>query len=333
LIMNNSPDDIDRLVQQIEEALLDKNLLKASAILESIPKTTAMANPQLQGLAVRINRVREDKANKQEQQQDAAHSLRNNDPDRAVSIFQNILKNEPNNSKALMGLQEARRKIDQRHAINLIISRIRKAREVGDLKTVREYCLEWLQLEPGSEKATEILLNMDRLLNRKREILVLANRGRELIDLGRFQEAIDLLEKVKDLDPDATDGLELIAEAVQEIKGENLIDGNRASLDEAQRLVARGHYESAMKKLQAIEDPDREFQVEITLLKRKAKNGIEMRETEKEMHEKLDAAMLENKIETAKTWLQMIRELNPETDVYEQLRLKLDPESYTELTK
>ncbi|MCD4653903.1 hypothetical protein K8T06_08190, partial [bacterium] len=191
--MAKPSDEPDKIILQIEEALIRNDLVRASALMESISNRSLLSNNRLQELVRQIRLVQENRESLDRTLLKAEHLLENNDPDQAIPLFQRVIEASPDHSKARIGLQNSRRKIDYRHRINLFIETIRRAREKEDYRTAREYCSEWLQLDPENEKAREIFQDLDRLLNRDREVLVMKNRGSELIDLGRYQEAIDLL--------------------------------------------------------------------------------------------------------------------------------------------
>lgn len=324
--------DLEKSIEQIETALIEGDLVRASAILEAVTSPTAIKNNRFQELVQRVRAVREDRESIKKTLVRAEHLLTNDDPDEAIPLFRKIVETSPDHPAARAGLQNARRKIEHRHRINQLIESIRRSRENEDYKSAREYCQEWLQLEPGNEQAQDILQGLDRTLGRDREVRVMINRGRELIDLERFEQAIGLLERIKDFDPGNTVGEELIAEALGRISRSDECLMAEKALDEAGRLLSRGHFEAAKRKLNMIENPSREIDTEITLLRSRIDNGLKMKETENTFFRRLMDAVGRDDIEDARVWLQMILELNPATEIIDVLQRELTPEVYGSLT-
>ncbi len=75
-----------------------------------------------------------------------------------------------------------------------LLDKIQRARESGDFLTARDYCREWLLIEPNSERAYEIMALLEAALGQEREDRVMMNRCRDLVLQNRYREALDLLD-------------------------------------------------------------------------------------------------------------------------------------------
>ncbi|HPQ38980.1 MAG TPA: tetratricopeptide repeat protein [bacterium] len=325
--------DLERTIEQVETALMRGDLQRAAAIIEASGWTVADGNQRFRELVHRVRQALDGRENIQSTLEIAEHLLANDDPDQALRLFQKILDVSPDHRAARAGIQDARRKIDHRHSINVLIEKVRKSREDSDFGAAREYCREWLQLAPGDEQAASILQAVERSLKRSREVRVILNRGRELIDMARYQDAVDCLEGIHDLDPDCDTGLELIREAMKKMAQLDQIAMNKNIIDEVQRLIARGHFQQALKKLDSLEDVDGEFETDMQLLRRKSESGLLDRNTEETLRQRLLAALDSRDLEAARVWLDMIVNLNPATDVFDRLRREMDPNDYDNLTR
>lgn len=325
--------ELDKTIEQIEAALIRGDLTRASAIIEASGWTRAVASERFRELVHRVRQALDGRKNIEVTLENAEHLLANDDPDQALVLFQKILEISPDHRAARAGVQDARRKIDHRHTLNILIDKVRKSREDGDLGAAREYCREWLQIAPGDDQATGILDTIERSLQRSRDVRVLLNRGQELIEFGRFQEAIDCLEKIHDLDPESDAGQDLIREAMQKMAQLDRIDTHRNTIDEVRRLIAGGHFQSALQRLDSLDDIDGEFETDCTLLRRKASEGLTDRQTEVSFTGRLENALKDKDFDNARVWLEMIVEINPATEIFDKLRRELDPEDYDNLTR
>lgn len=66
------------------------------------------------------------------------------------------------------------------------------------MENARDFCLEWLRIEPDSERAGEILSIIDTALKQKHENLAAISRSKYLIQLKRYTEAMNLLNSLPD---------------------------------------------------------------------------------------------------------------------------------------
>jgi len=325
--------ELEKITEQIEAALIRGDKRRASAIIDGCPQRFSTESSRFRELVHRVRQARDGRENIRAMLDQAEHLLANDDPDQAFTLFRKIIEISPDHRAARAGIQESRRKMDHRHTVNLLIGKVRKAREDGDLNAAREYCREWLQMEPENESAVSIMDTIQKGLARHRDVRVILNRGQELIELGRFPEALDCLEKVNDLDPDNKTGMELIRTVRRRMNQENRTADTRNVLDEVQRLIAREHYQSAITQLDTLDAEDGEFHADIALLRRKTRDGILDHQTETALAERLFYSLEKKDMDAARTWLEMIMNVNPDTEIFGILKQELDPEDYDDLTR
>ncbi|MBN1296148.1 hypothetical protein JXA80_05160 [bacterium] len=332
--MMPEPADIDRVLDQIEEALICGDLIRALANIDHFDPSVRLHNERLRELVHRVRVAQEDEDRTHIMLDQAIHLLENDDPDQALLLFQTIVDAFPDNREARAGIQEARRHLEHRHLVNILIQHVRESREAGDLNATREYCREWLQLEPGDETAVDILGSVEKSLTREREVRVLLHRGEELITRELYEEAIDVLDKIPDMDPGNTGALELIQVAMNHIQQTRNDSAVRSAVEEASRWIDRGHFRMAMDKLESIEasNSNGELRTDIAMLRRKAREGLLDRETEADLTEKLHVAVSRKNFHEARTWLGMIAEINPLSTIYDVLKRELSPDEYEDLT-
>jgi tetratricopeptide (TPR) repeat protein len=215
------------------------------------------------------------------------------------------------------------------HQIGLLTEKIQKARETGDLENARDYCLEWLKIEPDSERAGEILSGIDTTLNQEHENLVIINRSKYLVQMKLYAEAIHLLETLPVNCGQAADARELMEYINADIKQHKIEEKIDHVLEEVSRLLENGNPEDALMQL---ENSGIQNSNERQILKRKIDRAIEVHQTETELKTRLLESLTHHDIEKARVWLGMIMELNPMSGIFEELRKNLDPERYQTLT-
>lgn len=213
--------------------------------------------------------------------------------------------------------------------IGLLIEKIQKARENGDLENARDYCLEWLKMEPDSERAGEILSLVDTTRNQERENLVIINRSKHLIQMKQYAEAMHLLETLPESCRHAPLAGELMDRITDDIKQQKMEKKSDHVLEEVSRLLENGNPEDALIRL---ENSGIQNSNEQKILRRKIDRAIEFRQMEKELKNRLLESLTHNDIEKARIWMGMIMELNPMSGIFEELRKDLDPERYENLT-
>lgn len=224
---------------------------------------------------------------------------------------------------------DAARLARKQQQIGTLIDKIQKAREAGNLHSALDFCREWLQIEPQSDRAREIIGMIENTVSREREDQVVINRCRDLVLQQHYREALDLLET---LDPESAQGdsiRELKKNADQAIRMAHSEAHFGTLLEEISRLLFHGHLDLARARLDELKTYDMN---DINILRRKLDRALEIRAAEKELTIRLHEALKHADMDQARTWLGMISELNPQTDIFESLRKSLPPEIYENLT-
>ncbi len=235
-----------------------------------------------------------------------------------------------NNSRAIPESFPKKKDIDFQRQIGYLIEKIQKSRESGDLENARDFCLEWLRIEPDSERAGEILSIIDTALKQKHENLAAISRSRYLIQLKRYTEAMNLLNSLPDEGNHIEEARELRELIAAEIRRQKIEKKSIDVLDEISRLLDNGAYKEALHRLESNEIKDVN---EKKILKRKIDTAMEIHQTEQDLKNRLLDSLIHNDLEKARVWLGMIVELNPASGVFDELKKKLAPEMYQTLTQ
>ena len=234
------------------------------------------------------------------------------------------------NSRDLTDSFPTKKDTDFQRQIGALIEKIQKSREAGNMENARDFCLEWLRMEPDSERASEILSIIDTALKQKHENSVAISRSKYLIQMKQFTEAMNLLTSLPSDGDHVEESQELIELIDAEIKQQKIEQKYIGILDEISRLLDNRAFEEALHRLESEEINDTN---EKRILKRKINTAIEFHRTEQDLKNRLLDSLVHNNLEKARVWLGMIAELNPATEIFDELKKKLDPEIYQNLTR
>ncbi|MBN1879251.1 hypothetical protein JW823_03995 [bacterium] len=224
---------------------------------------------------------------------------------------------------------DAERRARQQQYIGSLIEKLQKAREAEDFYSARDFCREWLEIDPKAERAQEILVMIETTLNREREDRVALNHCQDLFLQQRYNEVIDLLDRLESGSPLDLEIRALHDRANQKIRAAVAENAGINSLDEISRLLDHGHLDLARNRLSSLEMPE---EGDLQILRRKLDRALEVRSTEKSLTLKLHNALDNADIDSARNWLGMICELNPRTEIFDVLKKSLPPELYENLT-
>ncbi len=284
---------VDTILDQIESLLNENDVGRATSLIKEYRNEISLSNKRFQSLLVTLYSKRRKKEETIDQTQNQTIHYGN-----------------------------------QRH-IGLLLDKIQKARETGDFQTAKDYCHEWLSIEPDSERAKEIAEVVETALVEKRNHLVILNRSKFFTELKMYQKALDLLELIPQDSEYSGTAKSMTDEINLLIKKESSEIEASKILDEVTRLLEKDHLDSAFQILNGVSDDNSN---EIRMIRSKIERAIENRKTEEELVARLWDTLRKKDLNKSRIWLGMISDLNPGSGVFDDLRKKLDHQLFENLT-
>jgi tetratricopeptide (TPR) repeat protein len=283
----------DTILDQIESLLNENDVAKATAVIKEYRNEISLSNKRFQNLLVVLYSKRRDKEEAQNQSENQTIHYGN------------------------------------KRYIGLLLDKIQTSRESGDFQTARDYCREWLGIDPDSERAKEVAKGIETSILQQREHLVALNRSKYFMELKMFQKALDLLESIPKESEFASAAEDLCNEINLAMREEKSGIEEYKIMDEITRLLDKDHLEAAMELLENVKEDD---SYELGLLRTKIERAIENQKIETDLSGRLWDSLENKDMDKARIWLGMIVELNPNTLILKELSKNLDYPVYENLT-
>ncbi len=309
----------EHMMSQLEIALLEKDFSRALAIISKFQLVSQIPGKDVSALLMRIQQAQDNLEEIENMYKSGVRALVNEDPELAFECFSNIVKMLPDHAEARAGMQGARRYQERRDQIGVYLDEAHDARCRGDFETARERCRDVLHLAPDNEAALNYLSEIDEWIIKRRRAQSLIQEGNMLFGERRYHEAWKVWERISDIEPSFTDGVDLIKKAKQAIWLQEREDDGARLLVEAQRQLDIGRFHAALQILSSFPE-DTSLSVDAAVLRRKAQNGIDQSVLVTDLERKIMNAMNLGDRHSAEQLITVLRQLVPDSKLIDQMK-------------
>ncbi len=317
--MNSDEVSQERLRRLISNALMQSDLSRAAALLEQLCSVGSILDGSLDSLRTQILTTQNTLDTIKSLMDQGERSLMTGQSGLAVVCFLEVLKLSPDHEKAWAGLQTAQRKVELRTQIQTILAEAKSYRAAGDFESARECCEMLLRIAPDHERTKYFLAEINRWIERRRQAMALMQQGDRLLAEGRVEDAIDIWEKITDVDPSFEDAAERIRSA-RTVKVEHDTERHdRRVIQEALRYLDRKDYSSALDVLTDISRRS-SLKVDADVITRKATDGLDRHNLMKDLALRIRQCVDLKKMDEAGMLLTTLESLDATSELVKELR-------------
>lgn len=232
--------EVQEAVRRSEAALIAGKYDVASHALESalneVPNSPALES-----------RLREVQVQRYVDQGKAA--LGSGDYEVALDVFERVLRVDPEREDVIRLIGETRRRLNQVRQVDPILEEGEAAMGRGDYETALQRFEDVLNIDPNNHRAVEGLTHARRRKkqSQSREIERRISEARQALADGYHQRAIELVERVLEMDPDHAEAQSVLSRATSARDSALVVD---RLIDESQLELRLGDYDAAVNLLE-----------------------------------------------------------------------------------
>lgn len=303
----------EKLRNLISKALMQSDLSRAAALLEQLCEISTVSDTTLTELREKVMSARDTIETISSLVDLGERSIESGQSGLAVVCFLEALKLSPDHEKAWIGLQTAQRKADLRSEIQTILAEVDAYRSSGKFESARERCEMLLRIAPDHEKTRHFLVEINHWIDRRRQAVTMLQQGDRLLGEHSIDAAIDVWEKIRDVDPSFIEPAERIT-AARSVKQDREIEKqDQILIRDALRYLDKREYEQALDVLAGISS-DSALRVDATVIERKARGGLEQLLLIRDLEEKIHHCIISNRHNEAGMLLTTLEHLDPLSD-------------------
>ncbi len=171
------------------------------------------------------------------------------DYEAALDVFERVLRVDPEREDVIRLIGETRQRLNQVRQVEPILEEGEMALRRGDYDIAIQRFEEVLNINPNNHRAVEGLTQARRRKKQTqaREIERRISQARQALAEGNYEDAIELLERVRTLDPDHAEAQAVLAQATNARDASQVVE---RLINESRLELRLGDYEAAVDLLE-----------------------------------------------------------------------------------